>query len=262
MPVPEQQRESVIPEPEEQIQLTDQEQIDLEYRELRDKITIPYLPPLEEAARLPKRAHNDPNQVYTLVLDLDETLIHFEVDQEMDPNSEEPGYYMIRPGALRFLSELSEYYEVVVFTAAMPDYADWILDNIDRAGKIQHRLYRQHTTPHEDYAIKDLKYLGRDLSRTIIIDNLAENFNYTTPLNGIWVESWYDDMDDNILGLLIPFLKQIVDHKINVTHLLTEHIKSNILYKMLDDHKILPSASILLQESIEFENEELEKQQI
>jgi CTD small phosphatase-like protein 2 len=72
-----------------------------------------------------------------------------------------------------------------------------------------HRLYRQHTTPHEDFAIKDLYNLGRDLSKTIIIDNLAENFNYTTPLNGIWVESWYDDMDDKVLSLLIPFLKAI-----------------------------------------------------
>jgi len=142
---------------------------------------------------------------------LDETLIHFEID-ESDPQAEEPGYYLIRPGALRFLNELSEYFEIVVFTAAMPDYADWILDNIDRTNRITHRLYRQHTTPHEDYAIKDLHHLGRDLSRTIIIDNLAENFNFTTPQNGIWVESWYDDMDDIVLGLLIPLLKQIVDH--------------------------------------------------
>jgi len=44
----------------------------------------------------------------------------------------------------------------------------------------------------------------------IIIDNLAENFNQTTPDNGIWVESWYDDMDDKVLGLLIPFLIDIV----------------------------------------------------
>ena len=43
---------------------------------------------------------------------------------------------------------------------------------------------------------KDLRLLGRPLERTIIIDNLAENFIHTTPTNGLWVESWYDDMDD------------------------------------------------------------------
>lgn len=92
----------------------------------------------------------------------------------------------------------------------MPDYADWILDNVDRHSSISYRLYRQHATPFEDYALKDLANLGRDLSKTIIIDNLAENFNQTTPDNGIWVESWYDDMDDKVLGLLIPFLIDIV----------------------------------------------------
>lgn len=54
-------------------------------------------------------------------MDLDETLIHFEVDEDVNPEEEEPGYYLIRPGAVRFLNELSEYYEIVVFTAAMPD---------------------------------------------------------------------------------------------------------------------------------------------
>ncbi len=91
----------------------------------------------------------------------------------------------------------------------MPDYADWILDNIDRHQRITHRLYRQHTTPFEEYAIKDLNLLGRDLSKTIIIDNLAENFCQTTPDNGIWVQSWYDDMDDCCLALLIPLLVEI-----------------------------------------------------
>ena len=39
----------------------------------------------------------------------------------VDPEIEEPGYYLIRPGCIKFLNQLSEYYEVVVFTAAMPD---------------------------------------------------------------------------------------------------------------------------------------------
>ena len=65
-------------------------------------------------------------KIYTLVLDLDETLIHFEAGDTDTP--EEEGYYMIRPGCNKFLKELSKHFEIVVFTAAMPDYADWILD--------------------------------------------------------------------------------------------------------------------------------------
>ena len=95
----------------------EQAQIDREFRELRELVTIPYLPPLSEGQKLPKKAL----EPYTLVLDLDETLIHFEVDEDVNPEEEEPGYYLIRPGAVRFLNELSEYYEIVVFTAAMPD---------------------------------------------------------------------------------------------------------------------------------------------
>jgi CTD small phosphatase-like protein 2 len=57
---------------------------------------------------------DDGINVYTLVLDLDETLIHYD---EEDPE----GAFYIRPGALTFLHELSLYYDIVVFTAGMPD---------------------------------------------------------------------------------------------------------------------------------------------
>lgn len=46
-------------------------------------------------------------------------MIHFNCEE--DSNEEDEGYYLIRPGAIKFLNELSKYYEIVVFTAAMPD---------------------------------------------------------------------------------------------------------------------------------------------
>jgi len=38
---------------------------------------------------------------------------------------------LVRPYAEEFLVEMSKYYEIVIFTAALSDYADWILDLID-----------------------------------------------------------------------------------------------------------------------------------
>lgn len=48
---------------------------------------MPFLPPLTNGKE------------YTLVLDLDETLIHFDCGEDND----EGGYYLIRPNCLKFL---------------------------------------------------------------------------------------------------------------------------------------------------------------
>ncbi len=135
---------------------------------------------------------------FTLVLDLDETLVHY------DEKSEELN---IRPHAETFLTTLEKYYEIVIFTAGLQDYADWALSQLGEcASKIKYRLYRGHALPCRDFYIKDLSLLGRDLNRTIIIDNLAENF-LLQPENGIAIKSWYDDYDDDALmqiaGLLV-----------------------------------------------------------
>jgi CTD small phosphatase-like protein 2 len=50
------------------------------------------------------------------------------------------------------------------------------LDQVDKDKHISYRLYRQHALPYGPIFVKDLSRLGRDLSRTIIVDNVAENF--------------------------------------------------------------------------------------
>jgi len=49
---------------------------------------------------------------------------------------------LIRPFAEEFLEEMSKIFEVVIFTAAMEDYADFILNIIDSKKKITAKLYR------------------------------------------------------------------------------------------------------------------------
>ncbi len=70
------------------------------------------------------------------------------------------------------MSELYPYYELVVFTAGLKDYADWILNDFDRVGYITSRLYRDHTKFRNGIYVKDLSKLGRNIQKTIIIDNI------------------------------------------------------------------------------------------
>ena len=106
---------------------------DFQFLPLYSNIKTPFLPP---------KAKEDSS--YCLVLDLDETLIHY-VENGSD------SYFLVRPYCIEFLEELGKYFEIVVFTAAVKEYADWVIDQIDKNKIIKHRLYREHTiiTPAE-----------------------------------------------------------------------------------------------------------------
>jgi TFIIF-interacting CTD phosphatase-like protein len=48
------------------------------------------------------------------------------------------------------------------------------------------------------------------MCKTLIIDNIQDNFEHTTPNNGLKISSWYDDLDDKVLESMIPFLRKLV----------------------------------------------------
>ena len=115
----------------------------------------------------------------TLVLDLDETLVHstFEPTDDSDlvvrvkiEGGNYNVYVKIRPGLSEFLEEVAKFYEVVLFTASMAKYADPVLDRIDKKRFITHRLFREHCVMHNGSYVKDLARLGRDLASTVIVD--------------------------------------------------------------------------------------------
>ena len=156
----------------------------------------PYLPPLDYG-----------NYKYSLVVDLDETLIYsFILNGE--------NTYLIRPYCFDFLNEISTFFEIVVFTAGTKEYADKILNQIDKNKSwIKYRLYREHLTfDDEELSIfKDLSKLGRDLSKTIIIDNRQENFELQ-PNNGLLIKTWNGNFDDKELFDLKNILKGIYSY--------------------------------------------------
>ena len=111
---------------------------------------------------------------------------------------------------------MAQHYEVVIFTAGTKDYADWALAHISNQAAyhfIDHRLYRDHTIQAMEVFIKDLANLGRDLNKTIIVDNIPENF-LLQPENGISIKSWFDDPDDTALTDMTPLLVQIVEQMV------------------------------------------------
>lgn len=149
----------------------------------------------------------------TLVLDLDETLVHFcEVpteEQEEESDEKTKHLFLVRPYVNTFLASTSQNFEIVIFTASVQNYADYILDILDPEEKyISHRLYRRNCDFRDGVYMKDLSKLGRELSKTLIVDNNADNFQLQ-PDNGILIKSWYGEEGDQALKNLGPLLEEI-----------------------------------------------------
>ena len=160
----------------------------------KSKVKPPFLPPLDTKKYL-----------YTLVVDLDETLVHY-IEEE------NRAYVQVRPYADYFLTEMGKYFEIVIFTAAAEDYADIVLNELDKNNAINYKLYRKHTEQINGIFIKDLSKLGRDISKIIIIDNNKDNFSLQ-PENGLHICSFLGDQNDDELYSLSEDLMKIVNSK-------------------------------------------------
>lgn len=171
---------------------------------------------------------NNHNSTYTLVLDLDETLIH----STGNPESPDQCKLSIRPGAIEFLIEMAKSYELVIFTAGTKDYADWALNYVDPNKLIAHKLYREHAILKGLAIIKDISRLGRDLKKVIIIDNIAENFQLQQE-NGIFINTWEGDPEDDTLSKLAPILKEIVSKKVEDVRVALRHYRDFQMRAML-----------------------------
>lgn len=158
----------------------------------------------------------------TLVLDLDETLVHSTIAQceggadftyQMLGDKQCTAVYVRkRPFLQEFLEKVSEMFEIIIFTASKCVYAGKLLDILDPDKKFfSRRVYRESCTFFkDDHYVKDLSVLGIDLAKVFIVDNTPEVFRFQVN-NGIPIKSWYNDPMDAALISLVPFLEKLVD---------------------------------------------------
>ena len=92
---------------------------------------------------------------------------------------------------------------------------------------IKHRLFRDSCVSVHGNFVKDLSVLGRELGKTILVDNSPHAYAYNVN-NGVPIESWFDDESDTELLKLLGFLKK-VDKGMDVRPLIRDHFKSYLL---------------------------------
>ncbi|KFH46161.1 Nuclear envelope morphology protein-like protein [Hapsidospora chrysogenum ATCC 11550] len=131
----------------------------------------------------------------TLILDLDETLIHsmskggkmstgHMVEVRLNaaslgmgsngPVGQHPILYWVnkRPYCDEFLRRVVKWFNLVIFTASVQEYADPVIDWLESEKKFfSARYYRQHCTYRQGAYIKDLSSIEPDLSNVMILDN-------------------------------------------------------------------------------------------
>ncbi|PZD26611.1 FCP1, TFIIF-interacting CTD phosphatase, NLI-interacting factor, partial [Pyrenophora tritici-repentis] len=165
----------------------------------------------------------------TLIIDLDETLIHSIVNggrfqtghmvevklqasvgaggQVIGPQVPLLYYVHKRPYCDDFLKKVSKWYNLIIFTASVQEYADPVIDWLEVERKyFAGRYYRQHCTVRNGAYIKDLAQVEPDLSKVMILDNSPLSYGFH-PDNAIPIEGWISDPTDHDLLHLIPLLE-------------------------------------------------------
>ena len=181
----------------------------------------------ENSIQVPYLKNKCPKK-FSLVLDLDETLISF----KLEPNEENKGTIRFRPYLDSFLQKVREKYEIIVFTSGTQDYADPLEDAIEQDEKyFDARLYRQHTIACGKDIVKDISRIGRPLDKIIIVENMPQNYRLQKE-NGILIKSFYgEDIYDTALLSLGDILMRI-EHEFDDVRKGIAKYKNEILNKV------------------------------
>lgn len=121
----------------------------------------------------------------TLILDVDETLVHSSFNETEQADIVLPIdiegrihniFINVRPNCCEFINEVGKYFEVVIFTASLSKYAIPLMDILDQQNVAPQRLFREHCSYYNGIFVKDMQRVGRPAESTIIIDNSPNSY--------------------------------------------------------------------------------------
>ncbi|KAJ8460026.1 hypothetical protein OPV22_032952 [Ensete ventricosum] len=150
--------------------------------------------------------HPQEQHVFTLVLDLNETLVYSDWKRDRGWRT------FKRPGVDAFLEHLAKFYEIVVYSDQLSMYVDPVLERLDQKGCIRYRLSRAATKYVNGKHYRDLSKLNRDPSRILYISGQALESSLQ-PENSVPIKPWKLENDDTALLDLIPFLEYVAVHR-------------------------------------------------
>ncbi|GJS42253.1 mitochondrial import inner membrane translocase subunit TIM50-like protein [Tanacetum coccineum] len=160
-----------------------------EFTEPMSEKLLPDLHPLEK-------------HVFTLVLDLNETLLYSDWKRDRGWRT------FKRPGVDDFLEHLSRFYEIIVYSDQQQMYVDPVIERLDPKQIIRARLSRVATRYQDGKHYRDLSKLNRDPSRILYLSGNALE-NCLQPENCVPLKPWKCETEDTALVDLIPFLEYV-----------------------------------------------------
>ena len=155
---------------------------------------------------------------HTLVLDLEKTLVSSSWDRKYGWR------HAKRPGVDKFLRDMAQYYEIVLYSPSIDGVALPVVESLDKEGFIRHRLYRDATHYYKGVHVKDLQRLNRNINRMVVLDDDPDEVQFN-PENLIRVKPYEDPTDrtDDTLARITPFLIEIARENVqNVPAVLSQ----------------------------------------
>ena len=180
-----------------------------------------------------------------LILDLDETLVHscFKPTNNNINNSLPKAdiflnikfhskYHEVlvykRPFVDEFLEKMNKYYNLIIFTASVQEYADPLLDQLDKNKYIKLRYYRSSCLLDKTGKfIKNLSSIYSDLKNVILLDNNPISYSYNKN-NGLPIITWHFDKKDRELLKI-----EVLINKLNEHNRLCEEYKSSLIHHVV-----------------------------